>query len=146
MKLVKEQKKVLKAAIPVLMMLVICACGRLESEQIDMDYFFGSWQEYFGPDYQVEGGRTWHIREDIITVYTYDWYSDTEWEWNLNYSLEQNKGKYIVSLEYQEDPETNNKSYYIIKLTDEEMIWQRVDAEGDKMHFVNGKYWANHRE
>ena len=126
------------AAVPVLMTLVICACGRLESKQVNMDYFFGSWQEYFGPDYQVEGGRTWNIRENIITVHTYDWYSDTEWELSLNYTLEQNKGQYIVTLQ--------DKSYYIIKLTDEEMIWQRVDAEGDKMHFVNGKYWSNHQE
>ena len=130
--------------IPILMMLATCACDRLESNQVEIGYFCGAWQEYFGPDYHIEGGRTWYIREGGITVYTYDWYSDTEWEWNLNYSLEQKKGRYIVSLHSQEDPEMEDRSYYIIKLTDEEMIWQRVDAEGDTVHFVNGKYWTNH--
>lgn len=127
-------------------MLVTCACDQLESNQVDMDYFLGAWQEYFGPDYQVEGSRTWYIREGSISVKTYDWYSDTEWERNLNYTLEQNHGRYIVTLHDQEDSGTKGQSYSIIKLTDEEMIWQRVDSEGDTKHFVNSKYWTNHRE
>ena len=132
--------------ISILTMLVTSACDWLESNQVDMDYFFGAWQEYYGPDYHVEGSRIWYIREGIISVNTYDWYSDTESEWFLNYSLEQNKGRYIVTLHFQEDSETEDQSYYIIKLTDEEMIWQRVDSESATQHFVNSKYWANHQE
>lgn len=130
----------------ILMLPVMNACDRLESGQVEMDYFFGAWQEYFGPDYYVEGSRTWYIRADNITVITYDWYSDTETEWIIPYSLEQNKGKSRVTLHFQDDSGTYDQSYYIIKLTDEEMIWQSVDSKGDTQHFVNGKYWENHWE
>ena len=132
--------------VSILTILVTCACDRLESNRVNMDYFFGAWQEYFGPDYHVEGSRTWYIREGSISVKTYDWYSDTESERNLGYSLEQNNRRYVITLHYQDDSGTEDKSYYIVKLTDEEMIWQRVDNEGDTRHFVNSKYWANHGE
>lgn len=132
--------------VSILTMLVTCACDRLESNKVDMDYFFGAWQEYYGPDYHVEGSRTWYIREGSISVKTYDWYSDTESEWILSYSLEQDNGRYMVTLHYQDDSGTEDKSYYIVKLTDEEMIWQRVDIEGDTLHFVNSKFWSNHPE
>ena len=139
--------KVLKIfAVSILAMLVMCACDRSEPDQIEMDYFYGAWQEYFGPDYHVEGSRTWYIKEGSITVNTYDWYSDTESERFLTYSLEQEKGKYRVTLHFQDDPEMKDQSYYIIKLTDEEMIWQIVGSESDTRHFVNGKYWASHQE
>lgn len=138
--------KILRIAIPVLAILVTCACDKLDYGRVDMNYFYGYWQEYYGPDYQVEGSRTWHIVEGTISINTYDWYSDTQWEVSLNYTLEQNKGKNIVTLHYQEDSETNDQSYYITKLTDEEMVWQNVTLEGDKQHFVNSKYWANHTE
>ena len=81
-----------------------------------------------------------------ISVRTYDWYSDTESEKFLNYSLEQNQGRHMVTLHFQEEPQTKDQSFCIIKLTDEEMIWQNVDSEGDKRHFVNSKFWMNHEE
>ena len=47
--------KVLRiVVVSVLMMLVACACERLESSQVEMGFFFGAWQEYYGPDYHVE--------------------------------------------------------------------------------------------
>ena len=139
--------KVLRiVVISVLMLLIACACERLESSQVEMGFFYGAWQEYFGPDYHVEGSRTWYIKEGSISVNTYDWYSDTESERILTYSLEQKKGKYMVTLHFQDDPEMKDQSYYIIKLTDEEMIWQIVGSESDTRHFVNGKYWASHQE
>ena len=52
----------------------------------------------------------------------------------------------MVTLHFQDDPEMKDQSYYIIKLTDEEMIWQIVGSESDTRHFVNGKYWASHQE
>ena len=117
-----------------------------QANRIEIDYFLGSWQEYFGPDYHIEGGRTWHIGKDSICVNTYDWYSDTAWEKNLLYTLEQKEGKYIVVLHSEEESETRDEAYYIVKLTDEEMIWQSVDAENVTRHFVNGKYWETHKE
>ena len=117
-----------------------------QASRIEIDNFLGSWQEYFGPDYHIEGGRTWHIGKDSICVYTYDWYSDTAWEKNLLYTLEQKEGKYIVVLHSEEESETRDEAYYIVKLTDEEMIWQSVDSEKVTRHFVNGKYWQTHQE
>ena len=139
--------KVLRiVVISVLMLLIACACERQESSQVEMGFFFGAWQEYYGPDYHVEGSRIWYIREDGISVRTYDWYSDTESEKFLNYSLEQNQGRHMVTLHFQEEPQTKDQSFCIIKLTDEEMIWQNVDSEGDTRHFVNSKFWMNHEK
>lgn len=45
-----------------------------------------------------------------------------------------------------EQQEQIDQAYYIIKLTDEEMIWQRVDNETIHQHFVNSKFWQNHPE
>ena len=132
--------------ISILMISVTCACDRLESSQIDISNFLGAWQEYFGPDYHVEGSRTWYISEEIIRISTYDWYSDTSWDSSVLYSREQKKGKYMITLHYPEDTGMGDKSYYIVKLTDEEMIWQRVGSEDDTRHFVNGKYWKTHQE
>jgi len=130
-------------AISILTMLVTSACDRSDSDPIEMDYFYGAWQEYFGPDYFVEGSRIWYIRDEFISVITYDWYSDTQWERMIPYSLQQKKGKRIVTLHYQEEQETNDQSYYIIQLTDKEMIWRNVDFKDDTLHFVNGKFWAS---
>ena len=78
---ISDFMKVLKVfAVSILAMLVMCACDRSEPDQIEMDSFYGAWQEYFGPDYHVEGSRTWYIKEGSISVNTYDWYSDTESE------------------------------------------------------------------
>jgi hypothetical protein len=52
----------------------------------------------------------------------------------------------MVTLHFQEEPQTKDQSFCIIKLTDEEMIWQNVDSEGDTRHFVNSKFWMNHEE
>ena len=84
--------------------------------------------------------------QDGISVRTYDWYSDTESEEFLNYTLEQNQGRHMVTLHFQEESQTKDQSFCIIKLTDEEMIWQNVDSEGDTRHFVNSKFWMNHEE
>lgn len=144
-----------------LSVLAINACGRLEpsqqeqeeqdeqieqQEQIDIAYFWGAWQEYFGPDFHVEGSRIWYISKEVIGVRTYNWYTDTVTEKNLQYSLEQKEGKYIVVLHIEEGWEAGDQSYYIIKLTDEEMIWQRVDNEKIHQHFVNSKFWQSHPE
>ena len=112
-------------------------------DRVEIDNFLGAWMEYYGPDYHTEGSRTWYISKDIISVITYDWYSDTETEKILHYSLDQNEGKFIVTLHPQEESETGDQSYYIIKLTDEEMIWQSVDSENDHQHFVNSKFLQN---
>lgn len=117
-----------------------------QANRIEIDNFLGSWQEYFGPGYHIEGSRIWYISKDHICVSTYDWYSDTEWERNFLYTLEQIEGKYIVVLHSEEGSDTGDQSYYIIKLTDEEMIWQRVDSENATQHFVNSKYWQTHQE
>ena len=113
-------------------------------DRIEIDNFLGAWMEYYGPDYHTEGSRTWYIGKDLISVITYDWYSDTETEKILQYSLDQEEGKYIVTLHSQEESETGDQSYYIIKLTDEEMIWQSVDSENVRQHFVNSKFMQNH--
>ena len=128
------------------MMLALCGCSRLESSQIDISNFLGAWQEYYGPDYHIEGSRIWYISEGIIRISTYDWYSDTSWDMNVDYSLEQNKGKHMVILHFLEDTGTRDESYSIVKLTDEEMIWEGVDIEDDTRHFVSGKYWQTHQE
>ena len=112
-------------------------------DRVETDNFLGAWMEYFGPDYHTEGSRTWYISKDIISVITYDWYSDTETEKILHYSLDQKEGKYIVTFHSQEESETGDQSYYIIKLTDEEMLWQSVDYENDYQHFVNSKFLQN---
>ena len=144
--------KQLRIVVSVLMMLGICACGKQESDQIEesseieTSHFQGAWQEYYGPGYHVEGARIWYIGEEVIRVYTYDWYSDTSWEWFINYSLEQQKGKHIVMLHYQEESGTRDESYYIVKLTDEEMIWQGVDSDKNTRHFVTSKFWETHQE
>ena len=135
----------------VLAALVAVACSKAPAEEeasveVEMDYFQGAWEEYFGPDYHVEGSRTWYISKDVISIITYDWYSDTESEKILRYSLDQKEGKYIIVLHFEEESEVRDQSYYIIKLTDEEMIWQNVDSENDHQHFVNSKYWQNHQE
>ena len=132
----------MKRIVLILIALAIVACTKAPEEKVEMDYFFGAWMEYYGPDYHVEGGRTWHISKDVISVITYDWYSDTETEKSIHYTLDQKEGKYIVVLHEQE--ETGDQSYYIIKLTDEEMIWESVDFENVHQHFVNGKYWQTH--
>ena len=131
----------------ILAALVAAACAKAPEEAesgVEMDYFLGSWMEYYGPYYHVEGSRTWHIGNDSICVSTYDWYSDTVWEKNILYTLVQKGGQYIVVLHLQEESETRDQSYYIIKLTDEEMIWESVDSENVHQHFVNGKYWQTH--
>ena len=127
--------------------LVAVACAKATEEEdinVEIEYFHGAWMEYFGPGYHIEGSRTWHISKDIISVITYDWYSDTEWEKNILYTLDQQGGKYIVVLHEQEESETRDQSYFIIKLTDEEMIWESVDFENVHKHFVNSKYWQTH--
>ena len=134
------------AVIFILMMLAMCACSRLESSQIDISNFLGAWQEYFGPDYHVEGSRIWYISEGIIQISTYDWYTDTSWDRSVDYSLKQNKGKHMITMHFLEDTGTRDESYYIVKLTDEEMIWEGVDIEDDTRHFVNSKYWQTHQE
>jgi hypothetical protein len=134
------------AVISILMMLAMCGCSRLESSQIDISNFFGAWQEYYGPDYHIEGSRIWYISEESIRISTYDWYSDTSWDQNVDYSLEQNKGKHMIILHFLEDTGTRDESYSIVKLTDEEMIWERVDIKGDTRHFVKSKYWQTHQE
>ena len=41
--------KVLRiVVVSVLMLLIACACERLESNQVEMGFFFGAWQEYPG--------------------------------------------------------------------------------------------------
>ena len=70
--------------------------------------------------------------------------TDTEWEKIIPYTLDQKKGKYIVVLHLQDESETGDQSYYIIQLTDEEMIWERVDNEKVHQHFVNSKFWQTH--
>ena len=133
----------------ILAALVAVACSKSPEENesgVEMDYFQGAWMEYFGPGYRIEGSRTWYIGKDTISVITYDWYIDTETEMILRYTLDKKKGKYIVVLHFQEESETGDQSYYIIKLTDEEMIWQGVDSEKVSKHFVNSKYWQTHRE
>ena len=117
-----------------------------QAAQVEIDNFLGAWQEYFGPDYHIEGSRIWYISKDIISVITYDWYTDTETEKLIRYSLEQKERKYIVVLHLEEESETKDQSYYIAKLTDEEMIWQSVDSEKVTQHFVNSKFWETHRE
>lgn len=131
----------------ILAALVAVACTKATEEEesgVEIDYFLGAWMEYFGPDYHIEGSRTWYISKDIISVITYDWYSDTEWEKSIRYSLDRKKGKYIVVLHEQEESQPGDQSYYIIKLTDEEMIWESVDSENVHQHFVNSKYWQTH--
>ena len=133
--------------IATLIMLAVSACSRMESSQIDMGHFHGAWQEYFGPGYRVEGSRTWYISDEIIRVVTYDWYSDTTWEWNIDYSLDQKSGKYMVFLHYPESLGKEDESYDIVKLTDEEMIWHYAGLSEDATrHFVNSKYWQTHDE
>ena len=129
----------------ILVALAVVACTKASEETVEIDYFLGSWMEYYGPDYHIEGSRTWYISKDIISVVTYDWYSDTKWEKSIRYTLDQKKGKYIVVLHEQEESQTRAQSYYIIKLTDEEMIWQSVDSEKVHQHFVNSRYWQTHK-
>ena len=128
--------------------LVAVACSKTPEEEsgveVEIDYFLGSWMEYYGPDFHIEGGRTWHIGKDSIRVYTYDWYSDTEWEKIILYTLYQKGGEYIVVLHSEEGSETGDQSYYITKLTDEEMIWQSVDSGIINQHFVSSKFWQTH--
>ena len=128
----------------ILAALVVVACSKAteDKDAVDIDFFQGAWMEYYGPGYHIEGSRTWHISKDIISVITYDWYTDTEWEKSIRYTLDQQKGKYIVVLHEQE--ETGDQSYHIIKLTDEEMIWQSVDSEKVHQHFVTSKFWQTH--
>ena len=128
----------------ILAALVAVACSKATEENVDIDYFLGPWREYYGPGYHIEGSRTWYISQDIISVVTYDWYTNTEWEKNILYTLDQKKGKYIVVLHLQEESETRDQSYYIIKLTDEEMIWESVESENVHQHFVNSKFWQTH--
>ena len=144
----KKMSSYLKMGI-LLAALVAVACSKAPQEaesDVEIDYFPGAWQEYFGPGYHVEGSRIWYIGKENITVATYDWYTDTQTEKILQYSLDQKKGKYIVALHSEEESEATDTSYYIIKLTDEEMIWQRVDSENSHRHFVNSKYWQTHEE
>ena len=135
----------------ILAALVAGACTKAPEEEesgveVEIDYFQGAWMEYYGPGYHIEGSRTWYISKDIISVITYDWYTDTETEKILQYTLDRQEGKYkyIVVLHLQEESETKDQSYYIIKLTDEEMIWQSVDSEKVYQHFVNSKFWQTH--
>ena len=128
----------------ILVALAVVACTKAPEETVEIDYFLGSWMEYYGPDYHIEGGRTWYISKDIISIITYDWYSDTESEKSIRYTLGQQEGKYIVVLHEQEESGTSEQSYYIAKLTDEEMIWDSIDFEGNHQHFVNSKYWQTH--
>ena len=124
---------------------VACTKAPEKKESIvEIDYFLGSWMEYYGPDYHIEGGRTWHISKNIISVIAYDWYSDTESERSIQYTLNRQEGKYIVVLHEQEESGTSEQSYYIAKLTEEEMIWDSIDFEGNHQHFVNSKYWQTH--
>ena len=128
----------------ILAALSFVACSKVPEEKVEIDYFLGAWMEYYGPDYHIEGSRTWYISKDVISVITYDWYSDTESERSIRYTLDQQEGKYILVLHEQEESATGDESYYIIKLTDEEMIWQSVDSEKVHQHFVNSKYWQTH--
>ena len=131
----------------ILAALVAVACSKSPEEKesgVEIDHFLGAWMEYYGPDYHVEGSRTWYISKDIISIITYDWYSDTESEKSIRYTLDQQGGKYLVVLHSEEGSETGDQSYCIIKLTDEEMIWESVDFENVHQHFVNGKYWQTH--
>ena len=128
----------------ILAVLTLTACSKVPEDNVEIDYFLGAWMEYYGPGYHIEGSRTWHISKDIISIITYDWYIDTETEKVLQYTLNQKEGKYIVVLHQQEESETKDQSYYIIKLTDEEMIWQSVDSENVHQHFVNSKFWQTH--
>ena len=131
----------------ILAALVAVACSKSPEEKesgVEIDHFLGAWMEYYGPDYHVEGSRTWYISKDIISIITYDWYSDTESEKSIRYTLGQQEGKYIVVLHEQEESETRDQSYFIIKLTDEEMIWESVDFENVHKHFVNSKFLQNH--
>ena len=135
----------------VLAAMVAVACTKAPEEEeasveVEMEYFQEAWEEYFGPDYHVEGSRIWYISKDIISVNTYDWYTDTQWEKIIPYTLDQKEGKYknVVVLHEQEESETTDRSYYIIKLTDEEMIWQSVESEKNHQHFVNSKFWQTH--
>ena len=128
----------------ILAALSFVACSKGPEEKVEIDYFLGAWMEYYGPDYHIEGSRTWHISKDVISVITYDWYSDSESERSIRYTLDQQEGKYIVVLHEQEESATGDESYYIIKLTDEEMIWQSVESEKVHQHFVNSKYWQTH--
>ena len=52
----------------------------------------------------------------------------------------------MIILHFLEDTGTRDESYSIVKLTDEEMIWERVDIKGDTRHFVKSKYWQTHQE
>ena len=131
----------------ILAALVAVACSKSPEEKesgVEIDHFLGAWMEYYGPDYHIEGSRTWYISKDIISIITYDWYSDTESEKSIRYTLDQKEGKYIIVLHEQEESDTGDESYYIIKLMDEEMIWQSVESEKVHQHFVNSKYWQTH--
>ena len=129
-----------------LVALAAVACTKapevMEESDVEMDYFHGAWMEYYGPGYHVEGSRTWYIGKDGISIITYDWYIDTETEKILQYTLDRQEGKHIVVLHDPEESE--DRSYYLIKLTDEEMIWQSVDSEKVHQHFVNSKFWQTH--
>ena len=127
----------------ILAALLAVSCTKVQ-EKVEMDFFLGAWMEYYGPDYHIEGSRTWYISKDIISVITYDWYSDTESEKSIRYTLDQQEGKHIVVLHSEKGSETGDQSYCIIKLTDEEMIWESVDFKNVHQHFVNGKYWQTH--
>ena len=87
----------------ILAALVAATCAKAPEEEesgveVEMDYFLGSWMEYYGPYYHVEGSRTWHIGNDSICVSTYDWYSDTVWEKNILYTLNQKGGQYYYHI------------------------------------------------
>ena len=145
MKVMRKMSSYMRMGI-VLAALLVTACTKVPEEKVEIDYFFGMWLEYYGPDYHIEGSRTWYISKDIISVITYDWYTDTETEKSIRYTLDQQEGKYIVYLHSEEGAETSDQSYFIIKLTDEEMIWESVDFENVHQHFVTPKYYQTHLE
>ena len=141
--------------ISTVMLLAVCGCRRIQSDlpehtgKVEMKYLLGTWDEYYD-DFEIDESRTWNILEEGIRLHTYNFISGTSDDWGIEYNLGQQDGKNTIKLRYPAGMYKGDDTFVIVKLTDQEMAWQKVGTTfsresyfTDYLHFVNEKYWKS---
>lgn len=124
-------------------MTCIALCLGCNELDVTANHIIGEWADNYAayPDFAQEGGVSYTFKADgVVDIHHYDVFAGSR-DITTVYSVGRT-GKNIIFIEYP-DVDDEYKSYKIVKLTNDEMEWQRVGTTfslgtvgSDFKHFV----------